>query len=218
MFHEYLGDNSQRDYRRRITAGSRSDTNWSHATVTGGVGAYDAPSLHVYIRRFVRRRACTYACMCVRVCCTRGDLNTDRCTGATSARRGNCGLAGPPGALRHHKAYGTGVVPVLNPASNTALLALLCVALTRPSALSSASRVSPCLVYASRSEGHRPQPTIPGDHYEQPRSGVTCARLFNNHYLWQKLARRPAVATALSTPSPCSLLWNLRPWIFCLTI
>lgn len=111
--------------------------------------------------------------MRVCACIAHVDLNTDRCTGATSAQRGNCGLAGPPGALRHHKAYGTGVVPVLNPASNTALLALLCVALTRPSALSSASRVPPCSVYASRSEGHRPQPTVPGNHYEQPRSGVT---------------------------------------------
>jgi len=27
----------------------------------------------------------------------------------------------PPGALRHHKAYGAGVVPVLKPASNTVL-------------------------------------------------------------------------------------------------
>lgn len=37
------------------------------------------------------------------------------------AQWGNCKLAGPPGALRHHKAYGTGVVPVLNPSWNTAL-------------------------------------------------------------------------------------------------
>jgi len=120
--------------------------------------------------------------VCVCVCCVvraragvaHVNLNTDRCTGATSVQRGNCGLAGPPGALRHHKAYGTGVVPVLNPASNTQPFSSFSVLLwLASSALSSASRVSPCPVYASRSEGHRPKPTVPGNHYEQPRSGVT---------------------------------------------
>lgn len=67
-FHEYLGDNSQRDYRRRITAGSRSDTNWSHATVTGGVGAYGAHDplyMSIYVDLYVGGRVHMRACVCV---------------------------------------------------------------------------------------------------------------------------------------------------------
>lgn len=160
-------------------------------------------------------RSRTRACLCT--CVAHVDLNTDRCTGATSAQRGNCRLAGPPGALRHHKAYGTGVVPVLNPASNTEPFSPFSVLLwLASSALSSASRVPP--MYASRSEGHRPQPTVPGNHYEQPRFGVTVRGYLIISIYGKNL---PDVRLLLQLPRPsrvCSLLRNLRPWIFCSTI
>lgn len=39
-----------------------------------------------------------------------------RCDGSSER---NCRLLGPPGALRHHKAYATAIVPVLKPAPRT---------------------------------------------------------------------------------------------------
>jgi len=58
--------NSQRDYRRRITVSPRPDTNWSHATVTGGasVRAHDAVNTYTFVRVL--------------------NAHTERCTGATS--------------------------------------------------------------------------------------------------------------------------------------
>lgn len=94
--------NSQRDYRRRITAIPRPNTNWSLGTAarSGSNGG--------------ERRRRFRACMERR--CT-----GKRCTGATgrASERGNCRLLGPPGALRHHKAYATAIVPVLKPTPRT---------------------------------------------------------------------------------------------------
>lgn len=80
-FHEYLGDNSQRDYRRRITAGSRSDTNWSHATVTGGVGTYGAHDplyISMYVDLYAAGRVYmrAYMCVCVVWCARARVLHT----------------------------------------------------------------------------------------------------------------------------------------------
>lgn len=161
--------NSQRDYRRRITASLRPDTNWSHATVTGGA------LQRARARTRAHRHAVSVTGARVRVCgpcaCTRIQSGT----GATSAQRGNCRLAGPPGALRHHKAYGVGwrctcIKPSLEHSApsraRARIRALPCASVAsthhpfapfRPSAL----RARPCSlvfrVYASE------RGTIPGD-------------------------------------------------------
>lgn len=139
--------NSQRDYRRRITASPRPDTNWSHATVTGGALECAHGAVSSNTCTFMRVSDSVYRC--------------DVC-----APRGNCRLASPPGALRHHKAYGTGVVPVLNPSWNTALRLALPQCRFLPSLRAYACPL--CFTCVYRDPRGRLPPNVPGDRGASP--------------------------------------------------
>lgn len=125
-----------------------------------------------------------------------------RCDGSGPGRRGNCRLPGPPGALRHHKAYATGIVLVLKPASNTTLRLA-----ARPPSAAALFRRVPFVPLVPSGVGRWAAPrsacmrrpdhfleTAAGPHPLPPRAEAaataTSRRLFNNRYLWEKLARR----------------------------
>lgn len=139
------------------------------------------------------------------------------------------GQPGPPGALRHHKAYGTGVVLVLNPASNTALrLTPPLPSLRLTPSLSSPARPYATLVHdiprvCVTDRGTKPDRLFLETAAGTPLTTAASHWLFNNQYLWQKLARRPAYGLrrccypvsplpARPLPRVCSPLRNLRPW------